>query len=226
MSTDHGAGNRHDDDLPSVDRLLALSDGVVAIALTLLVLQLAVPIIRDADSPSSLAAALGGRGDRLTSYAISFYVIAQFWLLHHKVYRRIVGQREGLAWWNFAFLFTITVMPFTSDLLGEYSENPLAVVIFAGNLLLATLATQATAIYAKRAGLLAPAPAYGPQSERAGRLRALGTILVVLVSIGLAWVNTDLAKYSWLLMALVPAVVERLVKPPPGSAESGQPAPA
>ncbi len=226
MSTDYGADNRHDDDLPSVDRLLALSDGVVAIALTLLVLQLAVPIIRDADSPSSLAAALGGRGDRLTSYAISFYVIAQFWLLHHKVYRRIVGQREGLAWWNFAFLFTITVMPFTSDLLGEYSENPLAVVIFAGNLLLATLATQATAIYAKRAGLLAPAPAYGPQSERAGRLRALGTILVVLVSIGLAWVNTDLAKYSWLLMALVPAVVERLVKPPPGSAESGQPAPA
>ena len=226
MSTDYGADNRHDDDLPSVDRLLALSDGVVAIALTLLVLQLAVPVIRDADSPSSLAAALGGRGDRLTSYAISFYVIAQFWLLHHKVYRRIVGQREGLAWWNFAFLFTITVMPFTSDLLGEYSENPLAVVIFAGNLLLATLATQATAIYAKRAGLLAPAPAYGPQSERAGRLRALGTILVVLVSIGLAWVNTDLAKYSWLLMALVPAVVERLVKPPPGSAESGQPAPA
>ena len=158
MSTDYGADNRHDDDLPSVDRLLALSDGVVAIALTLLVLQLAVPVIRDADSPSSLAAALGGRGDRLTSYAISFYVIAQFWLLHHKVYRRIVGQREGLAWWNFAFLFTITVMPFTSDLLGEYSENPLAVVIFAGNLLLATLATQATAIYAKRAGLLGPRP--------------------------------------------------------------------
>jgi uncharacterized membrane protein len=226
MSTDYGADNRHDDDLPSVDRLLALSDGVVAIALTLLVLQLAVPVIRDAGSPSSLAAALGGRGDRLTSYAISFYVIAQFWLVHHKVYRRIVGQREGLAWWNFAFLFTITVMPFTSDLLGEYSENPLAVVIFAGNLLLATLATQATVMYAKHARLLAPAPAYGPQSERAGQLRALGTVLVVLISIGLAWVNTDLAKYSWLLMALVPALVERLVKPPPGAAESGPPAPA
>ena len=64
MSTDYGAGHRHDDDLPSVDRLLALSDGVVAIALTLLVLQLAVPIIRDADSPPtwpprSAAAATG-----------------------------------------------------------------------------------------------------------------------------------------------------------------------
>jgi uncharacterized membrane protein len=226
MSTDSGAGNRHDNDLPSVDRLLALSDGVVAIAITLLVLQLAVPVIGNADSASDLAAELGTRGDRLTSYAISFYVIAQFWLIHHRVYRRISGQREGLAWWNFAFLFTITVMPFTSDLLGEYSENPLAVVIFAGNLLLATLATQATVIYAKRAGLLVPAPAYGPQSERAGELRSLGTILVVLLSIGLAWVNTDLAKYSWLLMALVPAIVERMVKPPPGSAEGRQAAPA
>jgi uncharacterized membrane protein len=226
MSTDSGAGHRHDDDLPSVDRLLTLSDGVVAIALTLLVLQLAVPIAASATSASDLAAELGGRGDRLTSYAISFYVIAQFWLIHHKVYRRISGQREGLAWWNFAFLFTITVMPFTSDLLGQYSENPLAVVIFAGNLLLATLATQATVIYAKHAGLLAPAPAYGPESERAGRLRSLGTILVVLLSIGLAWVNTDLAKYSWLLMALVPGIVARMVKPPPGSAEGGQAAPA
>jgi uncharacterized membrane protein len=209
-----------------VDRLLALSDGVVAIALTLLVLQLAVPVIEHTDSASSLAAALSGRTDRLISYAISFYVIAQFWLLHHRVFRQITGQREGLAWWNFAFLFAITVMPFTSDVLGEYSENPLAVVIFAVNLLLATLATQATVIFAKRAGLLIPGPAYGPQSERAGRLRSLGTILVVLLSIGLAWVNTELAKYSWLLMALVPAAVERLVKPPRSSAEGGQAAPA
>jgi uncharacterized membrane protein len=55
---------------------------------------------------------------------ISFYVIAQFWLVHHRVFRRITGQQEGLAWWNFAFLFTITVMPFTSDLLGKFSANP------------------------------------------------------------------------------------------------------
>ena len=67
-------------------------------------------------------AALGNGADQLISYVISFYVIAQFWLVHHRVFRRIAGQREGLAWWNFAFLFTITVMPFTSDLLGKYAS--------------------------------------------------------------------------------------------------------
>lgn len=55
----------------------------------------------------------------------------------------MVGHRDGLAWWNFAFLATITVMPFTSSPLGEYPRNPLAVDIFAANLPLAVLATRA-----------------------------------------------------------------------------------
>ena len=123
-------------DLPGVDRLLALSDGVVAIAITLLVLQLKVPSpakLPHPDSASELASQLGNGADQLISYVISFYVIAQFWLVHHRVFRRITGQQEGLAWWNFAFLFTITIMPFTSDLLGEFASNPLAVDIFAAN---------------------------------------------------------------------------------------------
>ena len=101
-------------DLPGVDRLLALSDGVVAIAITLLVLQLNVPLpaaLHHPDSASELAGQLRKGGDQLISYVISFYVIAQFWLVHHRVFRRITGQQEGLAWWNFAFLFTITITP-------------------------------------------------------------------------------------------------------------------
>ena len=124
MSTDPApTGPRAD--LPGVERLLTLSDGVVAIAITLLVLQLNVPPpaqLVHPDSASELAKALGNGADQLISYVISFYVIAQFWLVHHRVFRRIAGQREGLAWWNFAFLFTITVMPFTSDLLGKYAS--------------------------------------------------------------------------------------------------------
>ncbi len=113
-----------------MERLLALSDGVVAIALTLLVLQLNVPSVAKLAHPNSaseLATQLGNGADELISYVISFYVIAQFWLVHHRVFRQIAGQQEGLAWWNFAFLFTITLMPFTSDRLGKYPENPLAV---------------------------------------------------------------------------------------------------
>ena len=173
MSTETGRARRQNDDMPSVDRLLALSDGVVAIALTLLVLQLRVPSLpsASADSASALAAALAKGGDQLTAYVISFYVVAQFWLVHHRVFQHLVGQQEGLAWWNFGFLFTITIMPFTSDLLGQYGSNPLAVDIFALNLLLAALATQATSELGRRRGLMTPGFA---RRCPAGRTAAFG----------------------------------------------------
>jgi uncharacterized membrane protein len=196
-------------DLPGVDRLLALSDGVVAIAITLLVLQLNVPspsALTDPDSASKLAVELGKGADQMISYVISFYVIAQFWLVHHRVFRRITGQQEGLAWWNFAFLFTITVMPFTSDLLGKFSENPLAIDIFAANLLLATAATELTVIYGRRKDLVTPETA---QETRAAQYRVAASVVVIAMSIVLAWVNPDVAKYCWLLLAVAPRLADR-----------------
>jgi uncharacterized membrane protein len=208
MSEDPRAADRPErNDLPSVDRLLTLSDGVVAIALTLLVLQLHVPSmgsLSNANSASQLATQLGKDGDQLISYLISFYIIATFWLVHHRVFTQLAGQREGLAWLNFAFLFTITIMPFASDLIGQYGENPLAVTIFAVNLLLASLATQATLELGRRGGLMVEHA--DPSARRAGMVRAVTSSGVILVSIGLAWVNTDAAKYCWLLIALVPRV--------------------
>ena len=198
-------------DLPSVGRLLSLSDGVVAIALTLLVLQLAVPTVQELhhqpDSASRLASELGKQGDQFTSYAISFYVIAQFWLAHHRVFRHISGHHEGLAWWNFLFLFTITIMPFSSNLLGDYAANPLAVDIFAFNLMLASLSTQAVVVFGRRRGL------FGGGVTRevvvAGRVRSAAVIGTAALSMGLAWVSTDAARFSWLLIALAPWVANR-----------------
>jgi uncharacterized membrane protein len=209
MSTNPAATSARDAP-PGVERLLALSDGVVAIALTLLVLQLKVPPsaqVADPTSASELAAQLGKGADELVSYVVSFYVIAQFWLVHYRVFRQVSGQREGLAWWNFAFLFTITVMPFTSDLLGKYSANPLAVDIFAVNLLVASLATQATLLFGRRKNLLIAET--GTREKQAARIRAAASVFVIGLSIGLAWVNTSAAKYCWLLLAVPPWAADR-----------------
>jgi TMEM175 potassium channel family protein len=208
MSTNPKAAAARDD-APSVNRLLALSDGVVAIAITLLVLQLNVPDptkLINPDSASELATQLGKDADQLIGYVISFYVIAQFWLVHHRVFRRITKHREGLAWWNFAFLFTVSVMPFTSDLQGKFAANPLAIDIFAVNLLAATLATQLTFIYGSRKNLLT---AESLREKRAGQWRSAATILVIALSIGIAWVNADAAKYCWLLLAAAPKIADR-----------------
>jgi TMEM175 potassium channel family protein len=210
------AGAAHDDSPPGPERLLALSDGVAAIALTLLVLDLRVPaisLLRQPDSASGLAMQLGKDTDQLISYVVSFYVIAQFWLTHHRVFRGVTGHSEGLAWWNFAFLFCITLVPFASGLLGLYAQNPLAVDIFAANLLLASLVSQATTRFIKRKGLSA---AYDEEQARAGRIRSLSVAAIMAVSMAVAWANADLAKYLWILIAFVPDILIRATRRRPG----------
>jgi uncharacterized membrane protein len=192
------------DDLPSAERLLSLSDNVMAFALTLLVLQVKVPPLARVADPASagdLAAQLAKQTGQLVSYGIAFYIIAQFWLTHHRVFRHIIGHRQGLAWWNFAFLATITLMPFTSSLLGEYPSNPLAVDVFAVNLLLAVLATRVMHVFGRRNDLLAAG--FDGREMRALQARAAAIVLVVTLSVGLAWVNTAAAKYCWLLIPVV-----------------------
>ncbi len=98
-------------------------------------------------------------------------------------------------------------MPFTSSLLGEYPSNPLAVDIFAANLLLAVLATRAMLVLGRRWDLLA-----GDVDARdvwAMRARAAAIVMVVALSVGLAWVNTTAAKYCWVVIPVVQWAAER-----------------
>jgi uncharacterized membrane protein len=145
-------------------------------------------------------------------------VVAQFWLAHHRVFRRVAGHQEGLAWWNFAFLFFITAMPFTASLLGTYGSNPLAVDIFALNVLLAPLATQATLLFGQRREILIT-----PEDTevRAIRARVAVVVIALAVSIGLAWVNTSAAKWCWLLILLAPWAANRWAARP-GSGAPGR----
>jgi uncharacterized membrane protein len=97
-------------------------------------------------------------------------------------------------------------MPFTSNLVGKFSANPLAVDIFAVNLLAAMLATHLTLTYGHRKNLLT---AESPREIQVAQLRAAASAFVIVLSIGIAWVNADAAKYCWLLLAVTPRVAER-----------------
>jgi uncharacterized membrane protein len=205
MSSEPDATSQRDEE-PRTNRLLQLSDGVIAIALTLLILQIRLPTpgqLAHPDSAADLAAQLSKDSPQLVSYGISFYVIAQFWLVHRWVFRLVGDHEEGLDAWNFVFLFTITAMPFTSALLGSFVGNPLAVDIFAANLLIASLATQAIILIGHRKGLVPDAKA------RAAQISAAVVPAVMAVSIGLSWWSTSAAMYFWILLAVAPAVLNR-----------------
>ncbi len=201
-----------DENMPDVARLLALTDGVVAIAITLLVLQLQVPatqVVGNTHSASDLWHALDVDWAELTSYLVSFVVIAQFWLVHHRILRSMRGHSEGLAWRNFAFLLALTLMPFTSDLLGRYGDNPVAITFFAVNLVALSLSTQWIFLYAEGHNLL-DEERRTRFDETVGRVRALLTIAVVSLALILAWTDTGLARYVWLLFLVVPVIGSRI----------------
>jgi uncharacterized membrane protein len=211
-----GSAQRWDDalEVPGTERLLTLSDGVVAIALTLLVLQLQIPALPSGQSATSSSALWHQLTDSnftslLVAYLVSFYVIAQFWLAHHRTYRLVKGHSEAIAWWNFAFLLTITLFPFSSELLGKYPDNRVAVIEFASNLLLASLATTLTLVIARRQHMLVDAAT--PFVVTSSRTRGIFSVAVILLSIVAAFFSPTNAKFVWLLLAFAP-MANRLVE--------------
>ncbi len=189
---------------------MALTDGVVAIALTLLVLQLKVPLQHSIDQNSAreLARALADESSQFISYLVSFYVIAVFWLAHHRVYRLVRGHREGLAWWNFAFLFTITLFPFSSALMGTFSDNRLAVCEFAVNLLLASLSTSVVIVLARRLDLLNEKAT--PEAVRMIVNRGMSSAAVIAVSIVVAVLAPRYAPFVWILLVVTPRLSTKI----------------
>jgi len=202
-----------DDDAPSIGRLLALTDGVVAIALTLLVLQLQVPVNFVLDhhpqSASGLWHSLDIDRDELVSYLISFLLIAQFWLVHHRILRSMRGHHEGLAWRNFGFLLALTLMPFTSDVLGRYGQNPVAITLFGLNLAALSLSIQWISRYAKVHSLMTDRK-QSNHEELLTRVRAVLVLAVIALAITLAWTASSVSNDCWLLFLITPLLGKRL----------------
>lgn len=125
-------------DTVEFNRILAMSDGVAAIALTILVLQINVPAPSTAGgSAASVIEILGDLSTPLFAFTLSFVLIAASWYSHHRFIGQLRGLDVPLVVWNFAFLFVLVLVPFASDLVGTYGENAGAAVVYA--LVMATL---------------------------------------------------------------------------------------
>jgi uncharacterized membrane protein len=180
------------------ERVMTLTDGVVAIAMTLLVLDLNSANYQGS-SAGSLWRALIHDDGRFIAFFIAFWVIARFWLIHHRVFRHITRHDDALAGRNFWFLFGISVLPFTTRLLGETNNNPLPVTLFSANLLLVSLALAWLSIGARRAGVAA-SMTDGREAVMA-RARTVTAPALLILPGALAWVIAPgTAQLLFLLM--------------------------
>lgn len=121
-----------------LDRVGAFSDGVFAVAITLLVLNIEVPSVAD----GQLKGELEGLVPDVTAYFIAFAVIGLFWYGHHRAWSRLQRSTPRLVWSNMLLLSLIALMPFTTALMGRYDEagDEIAVVLYALNVGLAACA--------------------------------------------------------------------------------------
>jgi uncharacterized membrane protein len=111
-------------------RLEAFSDGVIAILITIMVLELRVPASHE-------PAALIGLWPVVLSYLLSFLVIAIYWVNHHGLFHRCREVNVAVLWTNIAFLFCISLIPFATAYMGENRFTPFATALYAATLLLA-----------------------------------------------------------------------------------------
>ena len=185
-----------------LNRVGAFSDGVFAIAITLLVLNIEVPDVPGSD----LGSAISDLSDDFVAYGIGFAVIGLFWYEHHRLFASLGRASGRLVLVNTALLALIALMPFTTAVLGRYDE-PLAVALYAGNVGLTVIFSGLTALVAIGGGLYVEPAAHSQRREVI--VDTTGRALVFLVSIPIAYaISESLAKWFWLLL-LVVSVVDR-----------------
>jgi len=179
-------------------RIVAFSDGVFSIAITLLVLNLG--IAKDLAS-GEVAEALWGQRENLLAYALSFAVIGRYWLVHHRFFSDVTAFDGKLIALNLFYLGWIVLIPFTSEVLGEHGGATAAVVLYAANLTGVVLIGMWMAADARRAGLTKVAPAQHVEQ----RYRSLYIVAVFICSIPVAFVFPGVAPFMWLALFLDPA---------------------
>jgi uncharacterized membrane protein len=120
-------------------RIETLVDGVFAIAMTLLIFDIRVPLPENV-ALSGLPAELARLAPNLVGYALSFVLLGVFWVGHHNQYVFIRRANRTLLWLNILYLMTIAFIPFSAGLLSRYYDDQLAVIIYGLNLIACGLA--------------------------------------------------------------------------------------
>ena len=178
-----------------IGRILALSDGVFAIAATLLILDIAVPARTTDDG---LSKALLHIWPRYLAYLLSFLVISRFWVIHRQAFGLIARDNSVLLWLNLLLLLFIAFLPFPTAILGAHEGSPAAAVLYAIAVGLTGAASAAYWWYASGGGGLLR-PDVGRAQIRAMRARSLSGPVFFALTVPIAAFAPYIAEAVWVL---------------------------
>ena len=181
------------------NRLETLVDGVFAIAMTILVLELRAP---QTLGPGGLAQGLVDLGSRFATFLISFIVLGVYWFAHHQVFHFVLRVNRTLVWLNILFLMGIALVPFAASVMGAYTNDPIALSLYGGVLgLLAALGYLIWWYISGDRGLIEP----GLDPALVHKVRvwlAIGPVITP-VAIAVSFVSTTVALLIYLTLPVV-----------------------
>lgn len=195
-------------------RVLAFSDGLFAIAMTLLVVGIEVP---DLSSPSEgeLLDALRDLDASFFGFAISFFVIGRYWIAHHQLFGLLRGVDYRFVWLNLVYLAFVAFLPFPTGVLGDYFENPVALGLYAAAAALVSGFEVVLFRHAYRHDLLARRPP--DDVYRWSLVASLMPVAFFAASIPVAFASTTLGAILWL--GVIPAEMLWSRRRPPDTDE-------
>ncbi len=196
--------DHHDRTEFQIERLILFTDAVFAIAITLLIIEIRVPDLHHARSETDALVALANLLPKFTSFFVAFFVIAVYWVAHHRMFRYVYRYDNKLIWLNMVFLLSIVLMPFTAAFQGEY--------LLATPWILYCLSVIFTGLMQARLQAYIRNPAHGItypphlQHPDLELIRPLISVAIFTLSIGLALLNFYLLS-RFALVAIVPLMV-------------------
>jgi uncharacterized membrane protein len=205
----NGASSRDRGGLPAT-RIEALSDGVFAIAMTVLVLNIQVP---EGGGEVGLLEKLSALLPKFAAYATSFLMLGVLWIGHHFQFHYIRRTDRTLLWINLLFLLAITFLPFSTGVLANYYSAPAAILLYGGTLIVAGSSLLGHWVYAT-AGHRLVSPEVGATAITSIRNRVAVGLLVYASATVMGLVDTRVSLGMFLLMPvlyLIPTRVDRVV---------------
>lgn len=188
----------------SAERLLLFTDAVAAIAITLLILPLMEMVPEAVKEHATAPEVITDHLTQIGSFGLSFVVIARLWLTHHRVFAAVVGNRPSVVMWNLAWLLTIVVLPFSSEMVGGFGSSRFVAVFYYLNVLAALFCqTAMTAILRVHPSMVRGSFA----KMREHLFTGIVSTVVLVIALGIALYVPALQYYSLFLLIVVPAMV-------------------
>ena len=180
-------------------RIETLTDGIFAIAMTLLVLSINLP---EVGAEVGLHQLLFSQWYKFVNYAVSFMLLSVFWVVHHQQFCFIKRTDRHHLWISILVLMFIAMIPFSASLIGDYSNDSLAKIFFAGNLFIIGMLFYVNWAYATHKHRLVEKDLDIDRIE-VGKRRSLVTPAVALAAAGLSLLHPSWSFYAYLSIPVI-----------------------